>query len=123
MPALEKAVDRKEDGKVVSVFSAGQGKGRIDMDDLGLVRKFSLGRAASHAATYNDLMMEVSLSEQHIFRKHSINVQFHRNSRLVTPDSHLFMPTLVSFVPTCYHHRIHSHCKLLAQFCDSFCYR
>jgi NAD(P)-dependent dehydrogenase (short-subunit alcohol dehydrogenase family) len=61
MPALEKAIDEKEDGKVVSVFSAGQGKGKIDMDDLGLARTFSLSRAASHAATYNDLMVEVSL--------------------------------------------------------------
>ncbi|XP_006456299.1 hypothetical protein AGABI2DRAFT_180977 [Agaricus bisporus var. bisporus H97] len=58
MPALEKAIEGKEDGKVISVLAAGEGQGRIDMTDLGLARTFSLSRAASHAATYNDLMVD-----------------------------------------------------------------
>lgn len=60
LPALRRASDDKEDAKVISVFSAGMGKGEIDMEDLGLKKTYSLTRAASHAATYNDLMVDVS---------------------------------------------------------------
>jgi len=57
LPALRKANEDGEDGKVISVFSAGMGGGAIDMEDLGLKKTYSVSRAASQGITYNDLMV------------------------------------------------------------------
>jgi hypothetical protein len=61
LPALKKAKELGEDAKVLSVLAAGKG-GKIDLDDLGLKKSFSLSRAGSQAPTYNDLMVEVSFA-------------------------------------------------------------
>lgn len=53
-----------------SVFSAGE-NGRIDLDDLGLKKTYSLRKAAVQGRTYNDLMVEVSpLSQCFVFCSH-----------------------------------------------------
>ncbi|KAJ7154041.1 NAD(P)-binding protein [Mycena filopes] len=57
MPAVENAKEAGEDAKVMSVFSAGYG-GTIDLDDLGIKKNFSIGRAGTAAATYNDIMVQ-----------------------------------------------------------------
>jgi len=62
MPALLKAKDAGEDAKVFSVLAAGKGR-EIDLDDLGLKKKYSISAAALVAPTYNDLMMEVHLND------------------------------------------------------------
>lgn len=58
LPALRKANEDGEDGKVLSVFSAGM-SGVIDIEDLGLKKRYSLSRAAEQAIIYNDLMVGV----------------------------------------------------------------
>jgi len=58
IPLLRKAKDQGEDAKVITVFSAGKAMGGIDVNDFGLKKNFSLGRAADAATTYSDLMME-----------------------------------------------------------------
>jgi NAD(P)-dependent dehydrogenase (short-subunit alcohol dehydrogenase family) len=58
IPALESAQDAGEDAKIISVLGAGDG-GKIDLDDLGLKKSFSLSNAAAAAPTYNDLMIKV----------------------------------------------------------------
>ncbi|KAJ6506156.1 NAD(P)-binding protein [Mycena vitilis] len=57
MPALEAAHAAGEDAKVISVLSAAHGGGKIDLEDLGLKKNYSLGNAAASATTYNDLMI------------------------------------------------------------------
>ncbi|TFK25438.1 NAD(P)-binding protein [Coprinopsis marcescibilis] len=57
LPALKNANNSGEESKVMSVFAAGAG-GEINVDDLGLVKTFSLKNAALQAPTYNDLMAE-----------------------------------------------------------------
>ncbi|KAJ4466128.1 hypothetical protein C8J55DRAFT_538450 [Lentinula edodes] len=57
IPALLKAKEADEDAKVFSVLAAGKG-GKVDLNDLGLKKTFSLSAAASQVPTYNDLMME-----------------------------------------------------------------
>lgn len=57
-PALLKAKQEGEDAKVISVFSAGTG-GKVDTEDLGLKKTYSLRNAAVQTPTYNDLMIEV----------------------------------------------------------------
>lgn len=59
LPKLEKAADKGEDARMLSVLAAGIG-GAIDMDDLGLKENSSLKRKADYATTYNDLMVEVN---------------------------------------------------------------
>ncbi|KAJ7157073.1 hypothetical protein C8R46DRAFT_1165542 [Mycena filopes] len=56
LPAVESAKAAGEDAKVMSVFSAGTG-GAIDLDDLGLKKSFTVTKAASSAATYNNIMV------------------------------------------------------------------
>jgi len=58
LPMLQAAVDKGEDGRLLTVLAAGKG-GPINMDDLGLKQSSSLKRKADCAATYNDLMVEV----------------------------------------------------------------
>lgn len=61
MPLLEKAKEAGEDAKVLSVLAAGMG-GKIDLDDLGLKKGYSVVNASLSAVTYTDCMIEVSLS-------------------------------------------------------------
>ncbi|KAJ6537766.1 NAD(P)-binding protein [Mycena capillaripes] len=58
LPALEAAHQGGEDAKVISVLAAGDG-GKIDLDDLGLKKNFSVSNAAAAAPTYNDIMVNV----------------------------------------------------------------
>jgi short-subunit dehydrogenase involved in D-alanine esterification of teichoic acids len=58
LPGLKAAKDQGEEARVISVFSTGYG-GKIDVDDLGLKKKYSLNNAALSAATYNDYLVEV----------------------------------------------------------------
>ena len=60
LPQLKAAVEKGEEVKVMSVFSAGHG-GPIDVNDLGLKRTYSLKNAAYQSITYNDLALEVRL--------------------------------------------------------------
>jgi hypothetical protein len=60
IPKLEAAVDKGEDGRLLTVLAAGKG-GAIDMDDLDLKKSASVKRKADCATTYNDLMVEVLL--------------------------------------------------------------
>ncbi|KAJ6475941.1 NAD(P)-binding protein [Mycena vitilis] len=57
LPAVEAANDAGEDAKVISVYSAANGAGKIDLEDLGLKRNFTVRNAAASATTYNDLMV------------------------------------------------------------------
>jgi NAD(P)-dependent dehydrogenase (short-subunit alcohol dehydrogenase family) len=59
--ALKEAKEKNEDAKVLSVLAAGKG-GKLDVDDLGLKKSFSIARAALQAPTYNDVIFDVSLS-------------------------------------------------------------
>jgi hypothetical protein len=59
MPLLRKAKDAGEDAKVLSVLAAGKGE-PINLDDLGM-KEYSLSKEMGAAATYNDIMIEVSL--------------------------------------------------------------
>ncbi|KAK7038394.1 hypothetical protein R3P38DRAFT_2905834 [Favolaschia claudopus] len=56
LPAIENAQKAGEDSKVISVLAAGDGQ-KIDLDDLGLKKTFSIPNAAHTAPTYNDLMV------------------------------------------------------------------
>jgi NAD(P)-dependent dehydrogenase (short-subunit alcohol dehydrogenase family) len=58
-PLLEKTAEKGERVGAMSVFSAGKG-GAIDLDDLGLVKGFTLSKAASQATTYTDAAFDVS---------------------------------------------------------------
>jgi NAD(P)-dependent dehydrogenase (short-subunit alcohol dehydrogenase family) len=61
LSAVEDARKAGEDAKVMTVLSAGKG-GKIDLDDLGLKKTFSLPNAAAAGSTYNDLMVVVCAS-------------------------------------------------------------
>jgi len=63
MPLLRKAKDAGEDAKVMSVLGAGTG-GVIDLDDLGVKKRYNLYTAGVAAATYNDLMIESFAARQ-----------------------------------------------------------
>ncbi|KAJ6527074.1 hypothetical protein B0H19DRAFT_881719, partial [Mycena capillaripes] len=56
LPLLQNASKSSEDAKVYSVLGAGTG-GKIDLDDLGLKKRYTALKAAMAAATYTDLMM------------------------------------------------------------------
>jgi len=60
LPALKNAADAGEKVAAMSVYSTGKG-GSIDLDDLDLKKGSSITKSALVAATYNDLMMEVSV--------------------------------------------------------------
>ncbi|KAJ7818688.1 NAD(P)-binding protein [Mycena olivaceomarginata] len=64
LSAVEDARKAGEDAKVMTVLSAGKG-GKIDLDDLGLKKTFSLPNAAAAGSTYNDLMVVVTLAKRH----------------------------------------------------------
>ncbi|KAK7007788.1 hypothetical protein R3P38DRAFT_2552607 [Favolaschia claudopus] len=56
LPAVEEAHKAGEDAKVMTVLAAGHG-GKIDLNDLGLKKTFSIAAAASTAPTYSDIMV------------------------------------------------------------------
>ncbi|KAG8795195.1 hypothetical protein FRC17_008174 [Serendipita sp. 399] len=56
-PLVEKTAEKGETVGVVSVFSAGRGA-PVDSNDLGLVKGFTLKKAAEQPATYTDAVME-----------------------------------------------------------------
>jgi hypothetical protein len=55
---VDKAAKDGEDVGVMSIMAAGRG-GEVDMNDLGLVKGFSLRNAEIHAVTYTDSTFEV----------------------------------------------------------------
>jgi NAD(P)-dependent dehydrogenase (short-subunit alcohol dehydrogenase family) len=55
---LKEAKEKNEEAKVLSVLAAGRG-GKLDLEDLGLKRTFSIPKAASQAPTYNDVIFDV----------------------------------------------------------------
>jgi len=57
LPLMKNAKDAGEDAKAMSVLSPGHGN-KIDLDDFGLRKNFSLVNAAYAASTYSDLMIE-----------------------------------------------------------------
>jgi NAD(P)-dependent dehydrogenase (short-subunit alcohol dehydrogenase family) len=59
-PLVAKAADNGEQTAVLSILAAGHG-GPIDLNDLGLVKTFSLKNAGNAAITYTDAAMQVSL--------------------------------------------------------------
>jgi short-subunit dehydrogenase len=59
LPLLKKAEELGEDAKAFSVFAAGHG-GKINADDLGLKKTFSLRTAASEGVSYMDAAYKVS---------------------------------------------------------------
>jgi NAD(P)-dependent dehydrogenase (short-subunit alcohol dehydrogenase family) len=60
-PLVEKAAENGENTGVMSVLGAGRG-GRVDLNDLGLVKGFSLANFARGSITYTDSIMQVSSS-------------------------------------------------------------
>ncbi|KAG8807341.1 hypothetical protein FRC17_004508 [Serendipita sp. 399] len=56
-PLVAKAADAGETVGIVSVLAAGHGT-KVDLDDLGLVKGFTLSKAAGQAVTYKDAVME-----------------------------------------------------------------
>ncbi|KAH8823850.1 NAD(P)-binding protein [Flagelloscypha sp. PMI_526] len=54
LPLVKKAEEKGEDAKVLSVLAAGTGR-KVDLEDLGLKKSFSLERAASQGVSYNDV--------------------------------------------------------------------
>ena len=58
LPLLQKAKERNEEARVMSVLAAGKG-GEVNLDDLGLKKTFSLMTAGLQAPTYNDLFVQV----------------------------------------------------------------
>ena len=58
LPLLRAARERDQEARVMSVLAPGYG-GKVDLDDLGLKKTFSLLAAALQVPTYNDLFVEV----------------------------------------------------------------
>lgn len=58
LPALRSAKEQGEEARVLSVFSTGYG-GKVNVDDFGLKKNYSMSAAALSATTYNDYMVEV----------------------------------------------------------------
>jgi hypothetical protein len=58
IPKLDKAVEKGEEARVLTVLAAGK-NGSIDLNDLGLKSDSSFKRKAYTATTYSDLAVEV----------------------------------------------------------------
>jgi hypothetical protein len=58
LPLLKNAESRGEDAKAYSVYSPTHG-GKVDLDDLGLKKSFTLKRAAEQAISYMDIAYKV----------------------------------------------------------------
>ncbi len=59
MPLLEEAAKNGEEARVVTILAAGQGK-PIELDNLGLKKRYSLYKSGVTSPTYNTLLAEVS---------------------------------------------------------------
>ncbi|KAJ6478170.1 hypothetical protein C8R47DRAFT_1051416 [Mycena vitilis] len=104
MPALEAAQKVGEDAKVMSVLSAAHGGGKIDLEDFGLKKNYSLGNAAASATTYNDLMVnDFSARHPGLTFIHSYpggvrtNLLKSSDSSLLNVASAVLMPLLLPF--------------------------
>lgn len=94
LPALKAAKDQGEEARVLSVFSAGYG-GKVNADDFGLKKNYSMSAAALSATTYNDYMVEVCLflstnsDELKFFsiRSHSTNAIQDSPSLMLSPEA------------------------------------
>jgi hypothetical protein len=73
LPALRQAKEAEEESRVLSVLAAGTASGKVDVDDLGLKKGYSVQAAAYSAPTYNDSMIQVrqSLSSLSCFEQYS----------------------------------------------------
>ena len=60
IPLLQKARDQGQVASVMTVLSP-YGAGKIDLNDPGLKKRFTLSTFGTATATYNNLMLEVSL--------------------------------------------------------------
>ena len=58
-PLVEKTAEKQETTGIMSVFAPGRGS-QVDLDDLGLVKGYSIKRAHDEIVTYNDAAFEVS---------------------------------------------------------------
>ncbi|KAH9836142.1 uncharacterized protein C8Q71DRAFT_68266 [Rhodofomes roseus] len=57
LPLLRKAKEAGEEARVMSVLGPGSGW-KVDLDDLGLKKRYNPLKALTSAATYNDMMIE-----------------------------------------------------------------
>jgi NAD(P)-dependent dehydrogenase (short-subunit alcohol dehydrogenase family) len=87
---LKEAKEKNEDAKVLSVFLAGKG-GKLDLEDLGLKKNFSISRTRSQTPTYNDVIFDVSLLHGPVLEQQLTIPK--RNLLPATPNSPSFMLT------------------------------
>src|SRR5258708_17871778 len=59
MSRLEEGAKNGEEARVVTILAAGQGK-PIELDNLGLKKRYSLYKSGVTSPTYNTLLAEVS---------------------------------------------------------------
>lgn len=89
LPLVEKAAQVGEQTGVVSVLGAGQG-GRIETNDLGLTKTYTLRNALQHSVVYTDTVFEVTLVfvlRVHLFSNHIIRKWL---SSTRSPDSIIY---------------------------------
>ena len=108
VPKLEKAADKGEDARVLTVLAAGKG-GTIDVDDLGLKEYSSLKRKADVATSYNDLFVEakteiLGISNKGrnlafvILRSHSLMLIRDLSTQIFTRIFHFIFVIRISFL-------------------------
>ncbi|CAG7850468.1 SubName: Full=Uncharacterized protein {ECO:0000313/EMBL:CCA75125.1} [Serendipita indica DSM 11827] len=94
MPLIEKAANDGEETGVLSVLSAGRGQ-HVELDDLGLVKRYSLSKAEGHAITYNDAVMNNLASKYPKSRfYHSFPGAVDTPILKAFPGASIFYPTL-----------------------------
>jgi NAD(P)-dependent dehydrogenase (short-subunit alcohol dehydrogenase family) len=59
LPLLQKAAEQGQEARVMSVLAPGNG-GKVNVDDLGLKKTYSVAAAGLQVPTYNDLFVQVS---------------------------------------------------------------
>jgi hypothetical protein len=59
LPALRSAKDASEDAKVMTILNPSFHTGKINLDDLGLKKDYSISGAAVAGSLYNNSMCEV----------------------------------------------------------------
>jgi hypothetical protein len=64
---MQKAKEEGQDAKAMSVLAPGSA-GRVDLDDLGLKKGFSISAAGLQAPSYNDAMAEVRMFAVYVAR-------------------------------------------------------
>jgi hypothetical protein len=100
LPKLQKAADKGEDARVMTVLAAGKG-GPIDMDDLGLKNGAGLKRNADVTTTYNDLMVEVntiSCTFFNVYRNSLFVIQKFHSRMLIQGGSIRTLPAICPFI-------------------------